>query len=176
MATIKQGARSILFFRDYLKSKLEDGARLRYQVEHSVDFSKNIESLITKDGSEVVVNEGENTISVTSYAYDEEDGGVALWKELRTMFKASHEVEIWEVDLDSLDESGQVDVTYFRGFFGSVSEPKPAEGAIELSFEYTIRGQGVEGKETLSQSQLDVIDRATTYEYNTIKATGEVQE
>lgn len=173
MATIKQGARSILFFRDFSKRSVENGARLRYQVEHSVDFGKSIENLITKDGSEVVVNEGENTISVTSYAYDEDDGGVALWKELRTLYKNSKEVEIWEVDLDSVDEAGNADATYFRGFFGSVSEPKPAEGAIELSFEYTMKGQGVEGKETLSEAQLEVIDRATSYEYNTIKAEGE---
>lgn len=175
MGSIKQGNKSILFFRDYEKRATEDGSKLAYQVEHSLDYNVEIENIITKDGNIPTATDGENTISVTSYAYDEEDGGVALWKKLRDLFLAKKKVEIWEVDTESSTDDGEYQVRYFRGLFASVSEPKPAEGAIELSFEYTIEGQGVDGKETLSTAQLNAI-QATLYEYETIKALGESEE
>lgn len=171
MAKIKQGKNSILFFRDFDKRATDDGSKLAYQVEHSVEYTVDVESLKTKDGNVPVASDGENTISVTSYAYDEEDGGVALWEELLELHLAKKKVEIWEVDTENPTAGNEYNVRYFRGLFSSVSKPQPAEGAIELSFEYIIEGQGVSGKETLSGAQISAIESAL-YEYETIKALG----
>lgn len=168
--TIKMGMGSVLFFREYKKVATEDGSRLAFQVEHGVDYGKDVEKLKTKDGIIPTVTDGENTLEVTSYAYDEDDGSIPLWKELRDMFMNNKKVEVWEVDTDS-EEDGEYTVRYFRGIFESVSEPKPAEGAIELGFTYAIEGNGIEGKDTLSRAQQDLLDN-TLYEYTSIQHTG----
>lgn len=175
MKSIKQGKKSILFLRRLADAKTVNGEKLAFQVEHTIDYGVEIESFNTKDGNVPSATDGETTISVTSYAYNEDGSGRELWKKLRDYALAHDEVEIWDVDVDTGGPGEDYEIRYFQGLLGSFSEPKTSEGAIELSFDITVKGYGVDGEETLEQSELDAIE-STLYEYQSIKALGEDEE
>ena len=50
MAELIMGENLVLFFREYAKRNSEDGAKLRFQTEHSLSFEKESEGTKTKDG------------------------------------------------------------------------------------------------------------------------------
>lgn len=164
MAEMLQGKSHMLFMRAYKDRETEDGAKLRFQTEHSVSEDKETESIGTKDGNQITINDGESTIDITSYAYNEDDGTEAFWKQVHRWFKANERVEIWDVDVSNPTAEGSVNATYYRGYFTSFEQSKPYDGNIELSLSYSIEGTGVEGTDVLTPEQLAVAEGAQ-YEY-----------
>ena len=164
MAEMLQGKSHMLFMRAYKDRETEDGAKLRFQTEHSVSEDKETETIGTKDGNQITINDGESTIDITSYAYNEDDGTEAFWKQVHRWFKDNEKVEIWDVDVSNPTEEGSVNVMYYRGYFTSFEQSKPYDGNIELSLSYSIEGNGVEGTDVLTAEQLAVAEGAQ-YEY-----------
>lgn len=164
MAEMLQGKSHMLFMRAYKDRETEDGAKLRFQTEHSVSEDKETESIGTKDGNQVSINDGESTIDITSYAYNEDDGTEAFWKKVHQWFKDNERVEIWDVDVSNSTGEGSVTATYYRGYFTSFEQSKPYDGNIELSLSFTVEGTGVEGTDVLTPEQLAVAEGAQ-YEY-----------
>ena len=164
MAEMLQGKSHMLFMRAYKDRETEDGAKLRFQTEHSVSEDKETETIGTKDGNQITINDGESTIDITSYAYNEDDGTEAFWKQVHRWFKDNEKVEIWDVDVSNPTEEGSVTATYYRGYFTSFEQSKPYDGNIELSLSYSIEGTGVEGTDVLTPEQLAVAEGAQ-YEY-----------
>ena len=174
MAEMLQGKSHMLFMRAYKDRKTEDGAKLRFQTEHSVSEDKETETLGTKDGNQITINDGESTIYITSYAYNEDDGTEGFWKKVHTWFKTNEKVEIWDVDVSNSTEEGSVTATYYQGYFTSFEQSKPYDGNIELSLSYSIEGTGVEGTDVLTAEQLAVAEGAQ-YEYLSLN-TANVEE
>lgn len=172
MAELISGKDLVLFFRRRADSETEDGAKLKFQTEHSLSFGKENESVVTKDGTMNTISDGENTADITSLAYVEDTGTVNVWKELRTWFKANDLVEIWQVDLASV-LTNEYDVEYFQGYITTFDISAPADGNVELSMSYAINGNGAEGKDTLTPEQLATIESAA-YEYQSITAAAGV--
>lgn len=170
MAELISGKDLVLFFRRRADHATEDGAKLRFQTEHSFSFGKETETIITKDGPINVISDGENTADITSLAYKEETAPIETWKNIRTWFKNNDLVEIWQVDVSSLS-TGTYSVEYFQGYVTSFEISAPAEGRVELSMSYAINGNGAEGTDTLTAEQLAAIE-STAYEYETIAKTG----
>ena len=164
MAEMLQGKSHMLFMRAYKNRETEDGAKLRFQTEHSVSEDKEPETIGTKDGNQITINDGESTIDITSYAYNEDDGTEGFWKEVHRWFKANERVEVWDVDVSNTTEEGSVTATYYRGYFTSFEQSKPYDGNIEISLSFSIEGTGVEGTDVLSAEQLAVAEGAQ-YEY-----------
>lgn len=164
MAEMLQGKSHMLFMRAYKDRATEDGAKLRFQTEHSVSEDKETETIGTKDGNQITINDGESTIDITSYAYNEDDGTEAFWKQVHRWFKDNERVEIWDVDVSNTTKEGSVTATYYRGYFTSFEQSKPYDGNIELSLSYSIEGNGVEGTDVLTAEQLAVAEGAQ-YEY-----------
>lgn len=172
MAQLISGRNLILFFREYAERATEDGAKLRFQTEHSISFEKESEATLTKDGVINTIADGENTADITSLAYVDDEGTIETWKTLRNMFRRNALVELWEVDItNATADNLEVDPTYYQGYFTSFEISAPADGQVELSYSFAINGNGVEGTDTLTSEQLEAV-QSTLYEYKTIQATG----
>ena len=170
MARITRGDRLLLFFRDYDKQQTDDGAKLRFQTEHSISKDKESDSVWTKDGSQVTVRDGENTLSISSLKYEEDGDILNVFDQLEELFDDNKLVEVWQVNLDSKTEAGAYKTTYYQGHFTSF-EITAGDSAVEASIEYAINGRGVKGTDNLTPSQIAAIE-AEAYEYTSIKALG----
>ncbi|HFK5912242.1 phage major tail protein, TP901-1 family [Streptococcus pyogenes] len=171
MAELIQGKSFLLFFRRFADAKNKSAAKLRFQTEHSIKMEKETEATKTKDGVVNSLSDGENTIDIKSLAYKEDNGTTSTWKELREWFKKGDLVEIWQVDLSS-EKSEGYEVEYFQGYFKSFEISAPADGKVELSVNYAINGNGVEGKDTLSEDQKQAVANIQ-YKYTKMEATKE---
>lgn len=170
MARIVRGDRLLLFFRDYDKQQTDDGAKLRFQTEHSVSKEKETDSIWTKDGSQVTVRDGENTLSISSLKYEEDGDILNVFGQLEELFDDNKLVEVWQVNLDSKTEDGTYKITYYQGHFTSF-EITAGDSAVEASIEYAVNGRGVKGTDTLTPEQIEAVE-AEAYEYTSIKALG----
>ena len=168
MSKLKQGKDTLLYIRLWENRATDDGTKIKFRTEHTVDYAVNNETLQTDDGALVVISDGENTISATAYAYENEDGTVPLYKLLRNYMLAKKKLEIWEVE--RYRTTGEAhDARYFQGYLISVSEPKPVEGASEVSLEFALEGHGVDGLVTLTVAQESELN-ASQYEFEQIQA------
>lgn len=165
MAKTIHGMDLVLFFRKLADKATEDGARLRFQTEHSISEGKESESNATKDGSVVNVTDGEGSIDFTSYAYTEDDGTIAMWETLHEWFQAEEMTEIWEVNTKNVTSEGTYEPTYYVGYFTDYEKSAPADGIVELNFTFTLEGSGVKGEDTLTEAQLATLgSKAREYE------------
>lgn len=164
----------ILFFRRRKDHQTEDGAKLRFATEHSINEEKTSNSTMTKDGNKNSISDGENTADISSLLERLEreqtgDATVEVWKQLRRWYRANEEVEIWEVDAGS-GVDGEYDVQYMRGHFTSFAIAAPADGDATLEASYAINGHIIEESDTLTPAQIETLE-ATQYEYASIQAT-----
>lgn len=171
MARITMGDRLLLFFREYNLRETENGSKLRFQTEHSISKEKESDAIWTKDGTQNTIRDGENTISISSLKYEEDDDILSVLDKLEKMFEDNKLVEIWQVNLDSATTpEGTYSAHYFQGYFTSL-EITAADSAVEVSLEYAINGRGAKGTDLLTPEQIGAIN-AEQYEYQSIKALG----
>lgn len=170
MARITSGDRLLLFFRDFEKQQTDDGAKLRFQTEHSVSKEKESDSVWTKDGTQATIRDGENTISISSLKYEEDGDILNVFDQLEELFDNNKLVEVWQVNLDSATADGNYTANYYQGYFTSF-EITAGDSAVEASIEYAINGRGVKGTDKLTPEQIAAIE-AEAYEYTSIKALG----
>lgn len=168
MAELLMGKNLVLFFREEAKKATEDGAKLRFQTEHSISKEKETESIPTKDGVINTIGDGENTAEVTSLAYIDDKETITTWRTLEDMFDRNALVEMWEVDITN-PEAETFDAVYYQGYFTSFELSAPADGQVELNYSFAINGKGVKGKDTLTEAQLASV-KAAMYEYTKIQA------
>lgn len=173
MANLIKGKELLLFFRREKDHETKDGARLRFQTEHTLSMEKETEAIVTKDGVINTISDGENTIEITSLAYRDDKETLETWEELRDWFEANEKVEVWEVDITSEKEE-KYRTTYYQGYFSSFELTATAEETVELSYTYVIDGNGVRGNDTLSEAQKSAIE-STLYEYRTIQKTEDAE-
>lgn len=176
MATLINGKDLIVFFRRFEDRATQDAGKVRFQTEHTLNTEKETESTITKDGNVNTITDGESSGEFTSLAYREEDPKtINMWRELRKWYKANDLVEVWQVDLGSKDKSGKYDVEYYQGYFSNFEISAPADDKVELSYEMAINGNGIEAKDTLTETQLAAVE-AAMYDYHTLAAEGTDEE
>lgn len=170
-----KGKNLLVFFRERSKHATEDGAKLRFQTEHSVAMSMENEAIITKDGVINNISEGENTADITSLAYVDDDATMTTWETLFDCYKRGVLMEMWEVDVTKVTpENLNIKPYYYQGYFTEFEKSAPADGQVELSYSFAINGVGVKGDDVLSLAQVDAVKNAL-YEYEKILATEETE-
>lgn len=168
-ATLITGKNMMLFVRAYKDRTTKDAARNRFQTEHSISMSKDVEATPTKDGIINTIADGENTVDLSSLAYRDDETTIETWKDMRTWFKGNELVELWQVDIESGTDGADLEAEYFQGYLTTFDLSAPAEGNVELSFSYAINGMGAEGTDTLTPEQLQAVQNAQ-YDYKSLKA------
>lgn len=156
-----QGADLLLFFRKLKDAATESGAKLAFQTEHSLDKSKDNESTSTKDGTVNTPGSDENTVSISSLAYVNDDNVQAMWEDLEEWYDAGEIVEVWEANRNR--KVGELyKARYFQGTITSFSLSAPSDGVVELEMEYAVNGSGTKGEMALSDAQQEVAQYAFT--------------
>lgn len=162
------------FFRLLKESAKVDADRIRFMTEMTLSMEKETDSQTTVDGVVSSIADGENTLEFSAIAYrDTNPGMIELWKQMRKWFLDGETVEVWNVDINSGKKNEKTQKTeylvdYFRGKFTSFELSSPADGKVELSYSYTIDGNGIfDNKDTLTESQEAAV-KAAQYAYQTL--------
>lgn len=168
------------FFRRLKDRTSEDANRVQFMTEMTLSMEKETDTQTTVDGVVSSIADGENTLEFTSLAYrDTAAKTIEMWKRMRQWFLDGETVEIWNVDIHSgkvNPETGKEEysVDYFQGKFTSFELSSPADGKVELSYSYTINGQGIfDHKDTLTEEQTAAL-KAALYAYHTLAAETDV--
>lgn len=168
--TLINGKNMVLFARLYKDRTQQAANRIRFQTEHSISMGKESESIVTKDGNMVTVADGENSVDMTSLAYNDDQETLWGWKYMRDEgFVKNQLVELWQVDLDSATETGEVKADYFQGYFTEFELSAPADGPVELTYTFAINGTGVAG---IDNVDLEAIKNAV-YDYQLMEVAKE---
>lgn len=173
------GKDCLSFFRLLKESARVDADRIRFMTEMTLSMEKETDSQTTVDGVVSSIADGENTLEFSAIAYrDTDPETIEMWKQMRQWFLDSETVEVWNVDINSgkkneATQKTEYLVDYFRGKFTSFELSYPADGKAELSYSYTIDGNGIfDHKDTLTNSQEAAV-KAAQYAYQTLaKVTG----
>lgn len=170
MAELIQGKDLIVFFRRVIDQKKQDAGKVRFQMEHTINSEKEVETTNTKDGVVNSISDGETSGEFSSLAYREDGDTVNMWKEMRKWYKAKDKIEVWQVDLGSGREQGGktvYDVDYYQGYFKNFEISAPSDDKVELSYEMAVDGNGVQAVDSLTEMQKAAVE-AAQYAYHTL--------
>lgn len=155
---IIRGKDKILYFRRLADQATDTGAKLAYQTNHEITYSRSNDTTPTKDGAINTVGGLETTISVQAILTR---GGVS--DILRDAVKTGEVVEVWEVDLGGgAGEGNTYPTLYGQGTFAEWTDPADVEEVSELDTEMAINGELQEGTVTLTADDIAEIQYAFT--------------
>ena len=151
----KLGKNKILAFRKLSEAGTATGAKLAFQVEHTLNYERNNESTATKDGA--VINPGGlvATLEINALASNDPVNNMLMESVI-----AGEKLEIWEIDLTTEGTLNTYPALYMRGNLRSWSVPAPTEGPVEISTSADIDGVPQDGTVTFTAEQMDEIQYA----------------
>lgn len=158
--TILQGKHKILLFRRYMpdgQATLE-AAKLLFQTEHTFSYSRELERVITKDGTVVRVGGLESEVGIE--ALQSKDDPTA--KLLRDSVVEGYKLELWEVTVDEemKTEDDKYPAVYCRGFLDTWETGANVEEDSTISSNFTVELDPQEGFATLTAAQEEAIQYA----------------
>lgn len=164
------GKNKILKFRLLEEAATEKAARLALQTEHSWNYSRDNESIQTKDGNISSSAGLEVTLDITAISsYDAVND--MLFKAVRDNKK----LEVWEIDITQkgteTENQGKYKAMYAQGDLSEWALPNNVESLVELSTNMTIDGVPVEGWATLTPEDIQEIQAAYSFR-DTTEFTG----
>lgn len=152
MSKIKSGKKQILLFRALKDAETAEARKLVYQLEHSVDKTKESETVQTKDGA--VNLSGSHTEEITfssNWAVEDAEDTLGM---LEDTFDNDEVLEMWEVDLDSPETApGTYNGKYRQGMLNDFSYSAGAEDAVEVEMTFVTDYKAQKGVITLSEAQ-----------------------
>lgn len=153
----KLGKNKILAFRKLSESNSKTGAKLAFQIEHTLSYERNNESTATKDGA--VINPGGLVAKMDINALASND---PVNNMLMESVINGEKLEIWEIDLTApIGEVGnEYNSLYMRGNLSSWSVPAPTEGPVQITTSASIDGTPQKGTVTFTAEELDEIQYA----------------
>jgi len=152
LAKVKTGKKQILLFRALKDEAIAAARKLVYQTEHSVDKTKESETLQTKDGA--VNLDGSHTEEISFSSNWAVEDAASTMEMLEDAFDNDEVVEMWEVDLDSEGTTeGTYNARYRQGMINDFSYSAGAEDAVEVEMTYVTNAKAQKGEVTLSTEQ-----------------------
>lgn len=153
----KLGKNKILAFRKLSEANSKTGAKLAFQIEHTLSYERNNESTATKDGA--VINPGGLVAKMDINALASND---PVNNMLMESVINGEKLEIWEIDLTAPvgEEGNEYNALYMRGNLSSWSVPAPTEGPVQITTSASIDGTPQNGTVTFTAEELDEIQYA----------------
>ena len=152
MEAIK-GKNIILLFRLLKNAASASAAKLAFQVEHSVDKSRDSDTTETKDGP-ITVGQGlEEEISY-SCIMGKKDPVVET---LETAINSNEVLEVWEVDVTEKSTGEKYPAKYRQGLLTEKNETANAEDLMEMECTFVTNGLAQSGEVTLTAAQEAVV-------------------
>lgn len=147
-----QGKKIIYLYRLLKEQATEDAFRVAFVTEDSINYSKDADSTITKDGAIRTPSAAEIEKPVTCIlAKGDKDV-----KKLKDAMLHDELIELWEANLDEpLVEDGENKFagTYFQGYITSYEKTSNAEDMVEVQMTVGVNGSGVDGAVTVTDDQ-----------------------
>lgn len=159
MPEMLQGKDKILLFRKY-SDRDKAAAKLVFQTEHTFSYSRELESIVTKDGTVVQVGELESSVSIS--AIQAKDDPVR--EMLEDAVKSGSRLEVWEVtvDEDLRDEDGKYPAVYCQGYLDSWENPANVEEQSNIESNLVVELEPQTGMATLTEEQEQAVQYAFT--------------
>ena len=153
----KLGKNKILAFRKLSAANSKTGAKLAFQIEHTLSYERSNESTATKDGAVIIPGGLVTKMDIQALASNDP---------INTMLMESvingEKLEIWEIDLTApVGEVGnEFAALYMRGNLNSWSVPSPTEGPVQITTSASIDGTPQKDTLTFTQDELNEIQYA----------------
>ena len=154
------GKHKILLFRKLSEQETEDAVKLVFQTEHTFSYSRELERIVTKDGTVVRVGDLESEVSIEAI----QGAGDPAGEMLRDAVINGEKLELWEVTVDETlkNEEDKYPAVYAQGYLDSWENPASAEEDATISSNFTVELEPQFGFATLTEEQQDAIQYAFT--------------
>lgn len=151
------GRDKILLFR-LQEDQDEEAAKLVFQTEHTFSYERDIERIVTKDGSIIRVGELESNVDIN--AIQAKDDPVA--EMLRDSVIGGKRLEVWEitVDEDAMNDDDEYPAIYAQGYLESWEDVAGAEDEPEVNGTLNIELEPQFGYATLTDDQAEAVQYA----------------
>lgn len=157
MAEMQQGKNKILLFRRLKDQDEENAIKLVFQTEHTFEYSRELDKIVTKDGTVIKVGELETEVDIE--AIQAKDDPVN--KMLRDSVRKGEKLELWEVNVDEdLKEEDKYPAVYCQGYLNEWSEPSSAEDESTISSTFEVELEPQFGMATLTKNQQEAVQYA----------------
>lgn len=154
---VLEGKNKILLFRK-LSEQNKEAAKLAFQTSHTFSYSRELETIVTKDGRIVRPGELESEVSIEALQ-SKSDPLAAMLKE--AVIKGE-KLELWEVTVDEelKDVDGKYPAVYAQGYLGEWEDEAGAEDDATISTTFTVELEPQFGYATLTAEQEEAIQYA----------------
>ena len=155
--TPTQGKNVILMFRKLKESAQEEATKLALQIEHTLQYERENDSQMTKDGA--VPTSGGLTVTVEMEALISDDPASEM---LNEAFMDDDVLEVWEVDLSAphASDPNKYKAKYMRGKLTNWESPANVEENQTLSTSINVEGRPQNGYATMNDDQIAEITYA----------------
>lgn len=144
-----QGKNKILLFRKFGDDS-NDATKLVFQTEHSFDFNRDLERIVTKDGTVVKVGELEAGVDIEAIQSVQDPA----YEMLQDAVIKGDKLELWEVNIDpDLKEDDKFPAIYCQGYLESWNPSNPAEDEAEISSTFVVEHEPQFGMATVTEDQ-----------------------
>lgn len=153
------GRQIVYLYRQFKKAATEDAWVLAFTTDNSRNLSKDAESTATKDG--MIRTPGTADVSISAASLLRK--GDPNIDETEDAMLNDELFEIWEANLaEPGTGANKFKGKYFQGYMTQLDRSAAAEGFVELSFDFSINGQGKKGEVTVSATQQEVASYSFT--------------
>lgn len=157
MAEMQQGKDKILLFRVLSEDETKEAAKLVFQTEHTFTYSRDLDKIVTKDGTVIKVGELETEVSIEAIQAKNDEVGEML----RNAVLKGQKLEMWEVNVDGdEDDSGNYPAIYVQGYLDSWETNAGAEDESEISTTFHVELEPQFGVTTLTDEQETAVQYA----------------
>jgi len=154
---VLDGKNKVLLFRR-LADQTTDAAKLAFQTTHTFSYSRELERIVTKDGTIVRPGDLESEVSLEALQSKRDP----LVTELKTAVIKGEKLELWEVtvDEDVKNEEGKFPAVYCQGYLGEWEEEAGSEDDATFSGTFTVEMEPQFGFATLTAEQEEAVQYA----------------
>lgn len=155
---MQQGKNKILLFRVLKDEETKDAAKLVFQTDHTFNYSRSLDKILTKDGTVIKVGELETEVSIEAIQAKEDPVGDML----RDSVLKGQKLELWEVNVDE-DLKGEDDkypAIYVQGYLESWESNANVEDESTISTTFQVEMEPQFGEATLTAEQQKAVQYA----------------
>ena len=154
-AKMLEGKHKILLFRK-LSEQTVAAAKLVFQTEHTFSYSRELDKIVTKDGTIIKVGELESEVGIEAIQSKQDPTADML----RDAVIKGEKLEMWEVTVDPELKSASEDkypAIYVQGYLDSWETTSGAEDEGEVSSNFIVELEPQFGEATLTAEQQQAV-------------------
>ena len=150
MSQMLEGKYKVLLFRN-LSEQDQNAAKLVFQTEHTFSYSRELDRIVTKDGTIIKVGELESEVSIEAIQAKTDPTATML----REAVIKGEKLEIWEVTVDPelKTEDNKYPAVYAQGYLDSWENASGAEDEATVSSNFMVELEPQFGFATLTEAQ-----------------------